>query len=219
MLALYARPWCGFNVGDATACAARRWSSANQNILRCASASSGSGGSPRLCGAPINGAASSALQVLCHMWRNPHISALAHKFRIIKSLVAPSVTRPGSRNLLEHGHRRQALGCARGFPHHARNDQSVAILHQQVSAIAEFCLLAWTCAPAARQDRLLIRASDSSASRHENSLRDFPDRPAVANSRACSTTRARKSLATSPAVRAATVPAKSTGVPPSRTPW
>ena len=102
------------------------------------------------------------------------------KSAVSKPLSPPTVTRPVSGKLPQHHHRRILLGGRlRGFPHEARHDQSVTILHQQISAIAQLGLLAVPFAvPAALPDRFSIRASGLSASPHENSPWDSPDPPA-----------------------------------------
>src|ERR1700674_5374505 len=95
-----------------------------------------------LCSASINRAAARSRQVLRYVRRYAHVPALAHELRGIKSVVANDGHLPDPRNLLQQDHRRIALGGARGFPHQARYNQSVAILHQQISTVAQLRLLA-----------------------------------------------------------------------------
>src|SRR5258708_22996221 len=97
-------------------------------------------------GAAINGAAASSPKVLRHVRRHPNVPALAHEIRRVEALVAAHRHTPASRNFLQHFQRGIALGRARGFPHPAVHNQTVAILHQQIPAVAQLGLLARTFA-------------------------------------------------------------------------
>jgi hypothetical protein len=90
----------------------------------------------------VDGTAASASQILRHVGRHLQVPALAHKIGGVETFVTAHGHATDSRNLLQHLQRRIAFGDARGFPYPARHDQPVAILHQQISAVAQFRLLA-----------------------------------------------------------------------------
>ena len=74
------------------------------------------------------------------------VPTLAHEIRRVEALVSSHRHPLASRNFLQHFQRRIALGRARGFPHPAVHNQPVAILHQQIPAVAQLGLLTWTFA-------------------------------------------------------------------------
>src|SRR6266567_2109678 len=96
--------------------------------------------------ATIDGAAASSPKILRHVRRHPKVPALAHEIRRVEALVAAHRHAPASWNFLQHFQRGIALGRARGFPYSAVHNQAVAILHQQISAVAQLGLLARTFA-------------------------------------------------------------------------
>src|SRR5450759_3173735 len=90
----------------------------------------------------VNGASASPFVVLRHVRSHLQIPALGHKVECVIALV-PTCGHPlRSRKLLQHHQRRVALRCPVGLEYFARHDQSVAILHQQVSAGTQLVLLA-----------------------------------------------------------------------------
>src|SRR5262249_55116486 len=103
--------------------------------------------------APINGTAAATRKVLRYVWCYAQVPALTHKPRRIEAFVAAPGHVTGSRSLLQHGDRRVTPGGSRGFPDQARHNQAMAILHQQIPAVAQLGLLA--CA-FARQERVGI---------------------------------------------------------------
>src|SRR4030095_5059603 len=103
--------------------------------------------------AAINGAAASSPKVLRHVWRHPNVPTLAHKIRRVETLVAAHRHASASRKFLQHFQRGITLRRARVFPPPARHNQTVTILHQQISAVAQLGLLA---GPFARHLRFWI---------------------------------------------------------------
>src|SRR5438046_117871 len=99
----------------------------------------------------------------------------------VEALISAYGHRLRSRNLLQHHQRRIALCPPVGHEHFCIDDQSVAILDQQIPAVAQLGLLPITFA---RQLRLGIgssmHASHSTAARRESSPWDCRDRPAAA---------------------------------------
>ena len=97
-------------------------------------------------GSPINGTPTWPLLILGDMRRNIQVSALGDKTGSIKSFVPANRNRLAAGNLLQHHQRRIPLCRSVGLKNFRGDNQSVAVLHQQISAIAQFGFFAWTFA-------------------------------------------------------------------------
>src|SRR5438477_712722 len=87
------------------------------------------------------------------MGRHSQMSTLGHEIPSVEALISAYGHRLPSRNLLQHHQRRIALCPPVGHEHFCGDDQSVAILDQQIPAVAQLGLLPITFA---RQLRLGI---------------------------------------------------------------
>src|SRR5437667_6046448 len=106
-----------------------------------------------LCRAPVDCAPTAPCQVLRHMGRHSQMSTLGPEIPSVEALISAYGHRLRSRNLLQHHQRRIALCPSVGHEHFCGDDQSVAILDQQIPAVAQLGLLPITFA---RQLRLGI---------------------------------------------------------------
>jgi hypothetical protein len=93
-------------------------------------------------GARIDGAAARSPRILRHMRRHVHMAAFGGKLPRVETLVAPHRDPPVARNLLQHQQCGITLGAPVGFQQLRIHDQPVAILYQQIAAIAQLGLLA-----------------------------------------------------------------------------
>src|SRR5271157_3242635 len=84
----------------------------------------------------VEGTAAAPTVILRDMRRDLHVAALGYEVSRIKAFVAAHGHSLGD-NLLQHHQRRVALGRSVGFPCHGIHNQSVAILYQQIAAVAQ----------------------------------------------------------------------------------
>src|SRR5438445_8119119 len=125
-----------------------------------------------LCLAPVDCAPTAPCQVLRHMGCHSQMSTLGHEIPSVEALISAYGHRLRSRNLLQHHQRRIALCPSVGHEHFCGDDQSVAILDQQIPAVAQLGLLPITFArrsdgcrfvPCVPKDQALIPTSTAAA--------------------------------------------------------
>jgi hypothetical protein len=104
-------------------------------------------------GAAINRAAPASSQVLRHLRRHAQMAALLHKTERVEPFVAAHRQRLRAGKPLHHDQRRIAFRCPVRLEDFRVYDQSVAVLHQQISAVTQPGLLPLAFA---RQQRLGI---------------------------------------------------------------
>src|SRR5271167_721440 len=80
-------------------------------------------------GTSINRTPTRPFQILGHVWRHLHVSALRHKICRVIALVAAHGYLPRSRNLFQHDQRSIALRRSVSLEHLGIYDQTVAVLH------------------------------------------------------------------------------------------
>ena len=98
-------------------------------------------------GTRINRTPTWPFQILRHVRRDLHVSALRHEICRVIGLVAAHGHLPCSRNLFQHDQRGIALRRSVGLEHLGVYDQTVAVLHQQIPVVTQlgFFALAFAC--------------------------------------------------------------------------
>src|SRR5208282_5009109 len=102
--------------------------------------------------APIDGAAPGPSSVLRYVRGHIHMPALGNELGGVEAFVATYRRRVRTWNLLQHDECCIALGATIGFQQFPVDDQSIAILYQQIAAIAQLRLLARSLACKLRID-------------------------------------------------------------------
>jgi len=104
-------------------------------------------------GPRVDGAAARPKRALRHVQRHIHVSAFVHKHCRVEPVVAAHRDASVTGNLLQLRQRRFTLGPAVGLEQLRVPDQTVAILHEKIAAVAQVGLLAFALV---RQQRIPI---------------------------------------------------------------
>ena len=91
-------------------------------------------------GMSVDGAAPTPLRVLRHVRCHLHVPAFAHEISGVIRLVRTDRDSMHARNLFQHQHCCMTLGGASGREDFRRDDESVAVLCQQVPVVAQLGL-------------------------------------------------------------------------------